>query len=223
MEIQVTPKSLRAMAKRIRAAAAPLVVPHSKSLEILAQTLGYRNYDELSGILKKQLEDERALKAPCIPEFQPFEVMVSAYACDTWGVGPSWARFTCDKAFLTQILELQEMVKRKKLSVASCDDSPEWDNQETLRIRNDELKVSDTEFWFHANPKHASYSVETCPIDISLLVQAALGTLPRHLDCMGFADNILFCARDESAESFARGLFENEEIDIDEVCIDQMS
>lgn len=211
------------MAKRIRAAAVPLEVTHSKSLEILAQTLGYRNYDELSGLVKKQMADERALKAPVIPDFKSFEVMVSAYACDTWGEGPSWARFTCDKDFLGQILELQEMVKRKNLSVASCDTGPEWDNQETYRIRNDEMKVSNTEFWFHANPKHASYSVETCPIDIALLVQAALGTLPRHLDNIGFADNILFCASDESAESFARGLFENAEIDIDEVCIDQMS
>lgn len=215
MQIEITRNGLSVMARKLRSAVGVDAMTHSKSLEVLAETLGYSNWDTLCGVMAKVPEP---LKPPA---FESFDLYCEAFACDEWGDGPGWAKFLVDPAFINKVLELQQLVTDKGLDHVAHDNAVAlWGNSDTLQIQGDELQVSRTDFWFHALPKHCDYAVETRMMPISDLVALATDRSFRS-DKLGFADGIAFydCC---SAKQFAQSLLDKGNIDINESTLDEM-
>lgn len=166
MEFHLNEKKVREMAGRMRKVFGNDTLGHSKALEAVAQTLGYPNWDTLSGLLKREDKPRFTLD-------KPVTLYINAYACDEWADGPSWAKVRIDQAFIDAVLELQALCEDKGLDHVSKDWCPEaWDDDDNLRLQGDELVVCRHSWWFTARPKHADYSCETRMLDIGWMLDA---------------------------------------------------
>ena len=105
-------------------------------------------------------------------QFEPFTMIVEAYAVDESGEGPAWAEVTVDPVFVERLSRLNRICEENSLesvTVSACPDK--WDQDDELAIRGDSLRVWGNAFWFEAHPKHADYRVETRGISICDLLQ----------------------------------------------------
>lgn len=167
MQIELTTVNLRAMATRMRKAVGADVLSKSKSLETLAVTLGYKNWDTLCGMAKAA----EALSAPL--SFEPFSLYMSAYVCDEWGEGPDWAVITITPEFIVELQQFQELVANKGYGDMSMQGwAPNWDSDDTYRVGTESMSVTSTEFYFEGYPKHVSYQVRTASVPIAGLLAA---------------------------------------------------
>lgn len=114
------------------------------------------------------------IKAGRLPAFEPFRLVVEAYATDEFGEGPSWAEMTVTPEFLQTLERLRRVCQDENLESVTIPQSPDrWDLEDDLRIRGDSLRVWRDDFWFEAHPKHRDYSVETRSVSIGDLTRVA--------------------------------------------------
>lgn len=167
MQIELTTVNLQAMATRMRKAVGANVLTKSKSLETLAVTLGYKNWDTLCGMAKA------AEASPAPLKFEPFSLYMSAYVCDEWGEGPDWAVITITPEFIVELQHLQDLVATKGYGDMSTQGwAPNWDSDDTYRVGTESMSVTSTEFYFEGYPKHVSYQVRTASVPIAGLLAA---------------------------------------------------
>ncbi len=167
MEFCVNEKKVREMAGRLRQAIGKEAVGHADALELVSQTLGYPNWDTLSGMLKRE---SRAVP-PGVRVARPLTLYVEAFSCDEWAEGPSWAKVTIDQQFVDTVLELQALCTSQKLDQVSRSWFVEkWGDDGQLRLQGEDLQVGPRSWWIRARPKHADYDCETRMLDISWLL-----------------------------------------------------
>lgn len=166
MEFNLNEKKVRQMAGRMRKVFGNDTLGHSKALEAVAQTLGYPNWDTLSGLLKNA--DRSRFKLD-----KPVTIYVNAFSCDEFGDGPSWAKLTLTQAFIDTVLELQALCNTKDLDQTTKSWAVDaWGSREDLNLRDEDLAVGKHSWWIRARPKHADYDCETRMLDISWLLEA---------------------------------------------------
>jgi hypothetical protein len=231
MQIEVTEKGLKALSNNLRTAMlevwGPTVpVSNSQSLELLAKTLGYKNWDTLSGVVKnddKKTEPKyNALLDKTLQSFKPFSLYIDAFAVDEFGEGPGWALVEVTPEFVKELLDAQQIVVSKKLDHVALDHVMlDWGNADTLRIQGDTFVVSDTSFWFKGYPKHCSYAVEARMIDIDLLLNVIKDPQKYCNSYCAFADGVLFYDG-AGVHDFALTLLDEGVVGINEGTIDQM-
>lgn len=174
MNIEITKKSAREMAKRLQSLTAAAALTHSQSLEILSQVLGYRNWDTLSAAMVKA--------EPTLATFKlekPVVLYLAAFSCDEYGSGPSWTKVVLSQAFMDELLRAQRRVQELDLSMLELNVAPDdWSTERSsslgavLNLREECLRVGETAFWFRATPKHCDYAVESRMLEIETLVNA---------------------------------------------------
>ncbi len=114
------------------------------------------------------------IKVERLPAFEPFKLIVEAYAVSEFGDGPAYAEITVRPLLMERLLDLSRLCEQEGLESITVSAGPDkWDREDELRIRGDSLRVFGDEFWFEAHPKHADYSVETRGIRIADLVAVA--------------------------------------------------
>lgn len=166
MEFHLNEKKVRNMAVRMRQVFGNDHLSHSKALEVVAQTLGYKNWDTLSGLLKRA-------ETPRFSLDKPVTLFVGAFSHDSWSKQPDWVKLTLDQAFIYTLLEMKSLCNDKDLDETSRSClSGEWHRGEELRIQGDNLIVSRTAWWLQARPKHADHYVETRMLDIDMMLEA---------------------------------------------------
>jgi hypothetical protein len=174
MDFQITKNNVRDIVSRLRQALGAESVSQSNAFEAFAKALGLKNWDTLSGLLKREGEPASAA-APAYQLAAPVEVYVDAYACDYYGEGPSWAKVDLSQQFLDEVLRMQRICKEQGVDMVTKSWAPEkWEQEERLRLENDDLYVTAESWWFRARPKHADYAVETRSVDIANML-ALLG------------------------------------------------
>lgn len=183
MQINIDTQSVRAMADRIVKAHPDLAKP--KALEILSSGFGYKNFDTLSGVLKK----ERNATAPSgaiaedsaldIPQFTPFTLVIDAFACDEYGDCPPYAETTVTPEFLQSLAHHVGVCGAAGVRAAHIGDYDcVWhDPQDDLRMRGTDLVIMPSfgafggaSFFFQGHKKHANYNCETRAIDLKNLI-----------------------------------------------------
>ena len=233
MEIQLSPKSARAMAARLRQEMAPNVSV-SESQELLAKVLGYHNWDTLSGMLKKQnqqSEEERAAfmrRATVVKyretppqDFAPFMLYADAYACDEWGEGPRWFELEVTPALVKRLHELQTLALERGLDISQESYDGEWGDADHLSLQGDEVNVSYNSFWFTAHPKHSNYKVECRYIQFDELFSLIEQGEQANSVYFAWCDGKLF--RDPNrAKDLAESLYDDGHIEVDEDKLDAM-
>ena len=221
MEICIDESRALEMASRLRSSFGPGKVSMSKSLEALAKTLGYPNWDTLSGMLKRDTQEKAVV--PALARLligKPFDLFWEAYACFDMGESPGWAKVAFNQALLDQILATQALCLEKKLDHIALDFYAAWEDVQDLQIRDTQLIVTEYSFWLRASPRYVDYHVETRSIEIEHL-RGALASPPARNECLAWADGVLF-AEGTSAKQFALGLLDDEHIVINEADIDEM-
>lgn len=214
---------------------------HSQALEILSQAMGYKNWDSFCGLLKSghnQEKDSAKNITSCWSAEQkknaervgwrntppllakPFDFYWEAFACDEWGDGPRWAKVQVTQEFVNNLHSLQTKCLQFNAQMTVSETPQEWDMEEELRLRGEELNVTMNHFWFSARPKHADYAVETRLLDIKVFFDA-IDNSEQRMSHLAWADGILFMDG-SSAKLFAQGLLDEEEIDINESRIEKM-
>ena len=161
MNIELTSTSVRQMADRVVTAYPEFNKPFV--LEMLTKAFGHRNFDTLSGLLKKE--------EPTDCTFKPYTLWFDMSSTDEWAPEPAWANLIVTPAFVREVKLLAAQCTADGLSTirVDCFQRPElvlcdWDDGEAanpLNIHYWSLTVSPARFWFSATPKHAEYQVET--------------------------------------------------------------
>lgn len=235
MELNITSAIARAMAKRLREATS-LELTTSASMEVLAKTLGYPNWDTLSGMLKASdkvetpEEDADFVRRASVhnwrkeppKDFTPFTLYAEAYACNEWAEGPSWCKLEVTPALVALLHELQTLALKQDLETVTRDCYElEWQDEDRYSLRSPELQVSKRSFWFTARPKHQDFDVECRYFDFEELFQLIEKGQIASKKYFAWADGILF--RDgNSARALAELLLDEDEISIDEGSLDEM-
>jgi hypothetical protein len=209
MDIQLDHQRARDMARRLRDAVGIDQISQAKALEVLAQTLAYKNWDTLSGLLKRDASPGFVLATPV-------KLLVNVYACTDEGEAPAWAAILVTQEFINQLLELKRMGFDKDLdSVAVSSSEVSWageeDNFRSFRIRNEELHVNQFGWYFSGDPKHCSYSVETRMIDFLEFFKA----LSEHAstDCLTWTRDVLVYDEEGDTAGFIGQLVEDGALD----------
>lgn len=106
----------------------------------------------------------------------PLPAYIEAYSTDDFGDGPEFAVLTDPTALCEQLQRLAALCQDNNMSEVRVYDGPDsWgpgNVAEDLRLQNPQLVVDGGAFWFIANPKNASYSVETRPVDIDHFIES---------------------------------------------------
>lgn len=233
MEIQLTPKSARAMAKRLRSTV-PGGMTTGASLETLAAVLGYHNWDTLSGVLSKkasaELEAEKAfkLKAERVkyretpPKgFAPFDLYVEAYASDEWAESPAWVKLHVTESLVARLHSLQTLALKQGLDISQESYDGEWGEADHLSLCYDEVQVAADQFLFTALPKHGGSKVECRYVQFAELFDLIDRREQANDSYFAWCGDILFRAGN-GAKQFAEGLHEDGTLDLDEDCLDKM-
>ena len=172
MKVELNESKVRTIATSLRAAIHTGHVTHSKVLEVLAASLGFRNWDTMSGMLKRE-------SRPTLTLAQPVKLYMQVFAtCE--GDGPDWAQVVIDQVFIDQLLSLQALCDDRRLShVATFGEPNLWqgDHREepgadSINFDSTQLYITARGWWFRATPKHTSYACETRVVDIEMLCAA---------------------------------------------------
>jgi hypothetical protein len=173
LSIELDKPKVRDMADRLRSAMEGTQLSHSQALEILSKTLGYRNWDTLSGILRNDISAVNFETHAAAYLDKPVTLYLSVYACDDFGDSPSWASVTIDRAWLATLFRLQALCIEQRVDSSSLALGPDaWASYETFRLRGETFEVSAAHWFFKAFPKHADYAVETRMIDTARMLEA---------------------------------------------------
>ena len=236
MELKLQRETLAKMAERLQQewsrVESPGPLKKGAALEVLSHVLGYKNWDTLSGLVKAATAQApngvEGISAEAIERVgyrltppkveKPFMFYWEAYACDEWGEGPAWAKLEITQAFVDELHKLQTQCLRDTVNLSVDRSVDEWDSEDTLRLRGDEMHVTHSHVWFSAYPKHANYNVETRLMDIRDFFDAIDG---KNTEWLAWADGVLF-KDGSSAKELAQGLVDNGELDIEESRIDFM-
>lgn len=175
MEIQLNETSARDMALRLRTAVGEDNLPQSKAFEALSQALGFKNWDTLSGVLKKN-ESHRP-KGFALDK--PVDLFMACTTTSDYPV-PDYCKVSLTVEFIERMLQLQRQCNELDLSeVREWNCAAQWGGKdadmgegEDWRMDTVEFAVGKASMWFSAEPKHASYRIESRSIDIALLVKA---------------------------------------------------
>lgn len=229
MEIILNETSVRAMAHRLRThlrSSASVECSLAMSLESTAKMLGYKNWDTLIGMLRKEGTPEDVIarrlvewnhwgwraKAPIVNK--PFTFMWEASACSEWGEGPAWAKVEVTQELVNKIHRLQTQCLEQKFESTQVDYMPEeWNNGDEYRIQGEKLVVDRMSFWLRGYPKHADHAVETRMIDIKDFFDVIEKGEQASTGYLAWADGVLF-KDGSSAKNFAQGL-------VDDGCLDE--
>lgn len=159
MKFDVTSTSVREFADRVVKVHSGIDKP--QALEIAAHGFGYRNFDTLSGVLKKV---GPAAKPQSVP-FQlsePVPLWIEGFVCDNEYAAFEWATVMLTEAFLARALKYRDLCVETGLLHLSVDDTPtDWYCDPESVIHDWQLYVDQTRFWFRGHPKHASFAVES--------------------------------------------------------------
>lgn len=233
MEIQLSEKMVRGMATRLRTELGTTDLKQSQALELVSHLMGLKNWDTLSGMLKKPKADASAAlnnkfkkagiweKTPTVDT--PFMLYIDAFSCDAFDSdGPGWMRVEVTQAFVDNLWKQQRLCVTHSLGETIGDEfwGETWDNNENLRIHGDDLYVSTKSFWFRGIPKHWDTAVESRMFDIAELFNA-IASPGIQTEFTGWADGILF-HDGASAQNFARSLLDDDVIQVEESRIDRM-
>lgn len=229
MEITINPNTVRTLVKRLREA---LGLSQSAAYETVSKTLGYPNWDTLSGLLKAEeatasnsvfaqaAERHGWRKTPPTVK-EPFMFVWEAFACDEYGEGPGWYQLEVTQEVLNELHEMQTLCLQKSCDVSRSFESGEWGNDDSLRLRGDELHVSASSFWVRARPKHCDYYVETRMTDIEELFKLVEQGQTAATPYLAWADGVLF-KDGASAKQFALQMLDEGVVAVNEGCIDEM-
>jgi hypothetical protein len=205
MDITINEKSVRRMANRMRKALGNEVVTQSKAFEAVAQTLGFKNWDTLAAMLKKEV----------VPTFvfnEEIELFIDTFSCDEWCSAPSWSAVKVNQAFIDQILELKTLCVSRNMEHATRSvDVVEWDESEELNVCYDELYVDDHRWWFHASPKHSDYAVESRAIYIDDFLETLL--TKKNVRGFEWRNGVLFYDPSEDVSGLLETLVHYERLD----------
>ena len=205
MEFHLNEKKVREMAGRMRRVFGNDTLGHSKALEAVAQTLGYPNWDTLSGLLKRAEE-------PGFKLDKPVTLYVNAFSCDEWGEGPTWCKLTIDQHFIDTVLELQALCKAKGLDQTTKSWGVDaWGQSDSLNLRDEDLAVGKHSWWIRARPKHADYDCETRMLDIGWLLEA-LGNRT-STEYLAWRKDVLLYDSASNIKGMVEELVDNEELD----------
>jgi len=208
MDIQLDQRRARDMARRLRDAIGIDQISQAKSLEVLAQTLAYKNWDTLSGLLKADEPVHVELAAPV-------RLLVNVYACTDQGDAPPWAAVQITQTFIDELLELKRLGADKGLdSIAVSSSEVSWAGAEDnfgFRIRSEELHVNSFGWYFSGAPKHCNYSGETRMIGFDEFFRALSERF--STDCLAWVKDVLVYDEGEDIASFIRQLVEQGALD----------
>lgn len=234
MEITLNNATVKAMVKTLRAEVPGL--KQSQGYEIVSKLFKQPNWDTLSALLTAEMGATQSRerewsdrygwqqKAPVTAE--PIKLYVRAYAQGDSNVAsaPAYALITLS----TELLELIHATQTRVLA-SGIEESTvnafdvEWDGRGTdWRLGSPSMTVSESTVMFTAYPKIANFAVETIQISLRQLY-ALLGGTVRGTGEMDWAAGMLFSSDGLDAKGFARELYVDEVIDIEEVCIDKMA
>lgn len=229
MEITINPNTVRTMVKRLRE---NLGLTQSAAYEAVAQTLGHPNWDTLSGMLKAELlAQDNSVFAQAAKRHhwrtappalkQPFMLVWEAFACDEYGEGPGWGQLEVTQEVLNELHEMQTLCLQNSCEISRDFGGMEWGNDDSLRLRGDELHVSASSFWVRARPKHCDYYVETRMMDIEELFKLIDQGQAAATPYLAWADGVLF-KDGSSAKQFALQMLDEGVAAVNEGCIDEM-
>lgn len=142
-----------------------------------------------------------------VTNFNPFTLVVDAWACDEYGDSPSYAEIAMTQALLAEIVRISRIAKDAQIRVAHIDSNDGiWgdpDGSLPLRMRGTGLVImpsrgslGESSFFWQGHPKHADYNCETRAIDLKDLL-ACIGNAGADLP-NGFRRerDVLFCGAD---------------------------
>jgi hypothetical protein len=183
MNIELTSKSVNQMANRILEA-----YPHQAKpaiLEMLACGLGYRNFDTLSGVLKKEKPTAKQGKGTRLPPHSlsaPVMLWLECFSVEDGMDAPQWVNYQLTSQCLQVLLEKQAMCVSKDLEVVKfCEEPSAYDQGFFVAdIPNWSMFVSKTCFWFRGFPKHCDYAVETAKVEIAELLAMLMSRIAVH-------------------------------------------
>lgn len=178
MQFEVTNTNVRSIVGRLRNAIGIDKLTASQAYEVLAKTLGVKNWDTLSGQLgKESTQAQTSFKLAA-----PIELYVDAFSCDAFGEGPAWASVTLTQEFVQELLRMQDLCENNHLSqVSKHYHADNWDRADDLNIQGDTLEVGSTSWWFRAQPKHTDYHVETRLMNIKDMMAVLAGGTDQYL------------------------------------------
>lgn len=171
MDINVNEKKVRVMADKLRTAVGPEHVTQGKALETLAQIFGFKNWDTLSGVLKK------GKKQPQVPLLEgEVELFLPCHSTSEWGEYPDFCKRTLTQGYLDQLLRQRQLCKEHELTECRTYSGPQWgcddeDKGNFVRVEYSELVVDENDFYYVGRVKHADYHVETRSCDIDKLLR----------------------------------------------------
>lgn len=180
MDINLTSASVREIADRITKAFPDRNKP--EVLEMLAIGFGYRDFNTLSGLLKKEgkavLEpapNALATQLKQVAGVVERDLYVECSANDEWAEYPSWVRIRLTRDFLTQVLELSARCREEGISEVVTFDSPDGSDPNTSVNHSWELVVDSTSFYFRGHQKSSGVVVENRAVYLSPLLHFLTG------------------------------------------------
>lgn len=214
MKIELNESKVRQIATRVRAALFEGQPTHSQLLELLSSALGFRNWDTMSGILKRESQPRLVLE-------RPVTLYVEVFAT---GLDDSldWAQVVIDQVFLDQLLSLQALCEDQRLShVASLGEPALWQgehrehNDDPVNFDSSHLYVDARRFWFRALPRHYSSAFETRSVDIEMLKAALVhkvscGPLAWYADRSKAGPDVLVASSTGNTLGFLNELVEDQ-------------
>lgn len=214
MDFQITKSNIRDIVSRLRQALGSETVSQSTAFEAVAKALGLKNWDTLSGLLKREVEPADAA-GPAVQLVAPIEMYVDAYTCDYYGEGPAWAKVTLTQQFLDQMLRMQRICKQQDVDIVTKSWAPEkWEREEQLNFEGDDLYVTADSWWFRARPKHADYAVETRNVDIrDMLALFVPCSKAESTAFLTIRQGKLFCIASGDMNGFIQMLVDDGELD----------
>lgn len=139
--------------------------------------------------LRAGLSDQPAAAPVAVPNLhgRTVRIFLDVHARSATGEGPQFCWTDINQAWVNRVWQLRTLCKEKHLSDIDDDfDVPDWmDDFGTYRIQGSGLTVTQTDFWFHGQPKHADYIVETEPLDLDKLIAHIQVSASKELYLLG--------------------------------------
>lgn len=207
MKVELNDVKVRAMATRLRDVLGRTTLGQGRALETISAVLGYKTWDLLSGMLKREALPRVEVKAPV-------QLYLEAFATGPEGYGPGWALLVIDQSFLDELLSLQSLCKEQSLSMAVIEREPvQWQgdqleegldsDDEQFAMEPAKLYVTSEGFWLRAVPDHGYGATETRMLRIADLVAGMAGA---HCEHLVKHQDVLVRAVSTSTDDFVRQL-----------------